>query len=50
MSVRTNKLLAQYKVYESQVRDAGFDTKVLEDQVDELKSNQMRMIRFLKTS
>lgn len=48
MSVKTNKLLAQYKTYENLVRDAGFDPKVLEDQMDELTSNQMRMIRLFR--
>lgn len=48
MSAKTEKLLAQYRVYENLVRTAGFDPKTLEDSMDETKSNEMRMVRMFR--
>ena len=45
MSARTERLLSQYRTYENLVRDAGEDPKAVEDAMDEVSSNRMRMTR-----
>lgn len=45
MSARTDRLLASYRTYEGLVRDAGCDPRALEDEMDEVRGNRMRMTR-----
>lgn len=48
MSAKTEKLLNLYKSYESLVRDSGADVLETEDQLPELESNQMRLVRQIR--
>lgn len=45
MASKVERFLAQYRTYENLVRDAGLDPKGLEDEMDEVASNRMRMTR-----
>lgn len=45
MSAKTDRLLAQYRVYETLIRNAGQDPKAVEDSMEEERGNQMRMVR-----
>ena len=45
MSKQTDKFLSLYKDYETTVRDAGEDPKLVEDAMDEVRGGRMRLCR-----
>ena len=45
MSKQTDKFLSLYKDYETAVRDAGEDPKLVEDAMDEMRGGRMRLCR-----